>query len=130
MFVHAHDPSSIKDCVRAGIDSIEHGWLADDEAISTSGDYRNFFQRGGQRYSHTIDPRTGHPVRHRLASVSVIAPNTMEADALSTAFMVLGPDEGLALARQLDVAALFLSHGTGGAFEPRMTRGFAARLLG
>jgi thiamine biosynthesis lipoprotein len=113
-----------------GSRAVQMAVVLDEEAISTSGDYRNFFQRGGQRYSHTIDPRTGHPVRHRLASVSVIAPNAMEADALSTAFMVLGPDEGLALARQLDVAALFLSHGTGGAFEPRMTRGFAARLLG
>lgn len=74
-------------------------------AIATSGDYRNFFADGGQRYSHSIDPRTGQPVQHNLASVSVVAESTMAADALSTAMMVMGPDDAMALAKQHNIAA-------------------------
>ncbi len=62
-------------------------------AIATSGDYRNFFIHEGQRYSHTIDPRTGFPVTHGLTSVSVIAASAAEADAWATALSVLGPQE-------------------------------------
>lgn len=80
----------------------------DGGAIATSGNYRNFFDSDGIRYSHIIDPRTGDPVDHALASVTVIAPSTMQADALSTALMVMGSDEGLRLARQEDLAALFI----------------------
>ena len=79
-----------------------------DQAIATSGDYRNFFADGGQRYSHSIDPRTGQPVAHDLASVSVVAGSTMTADALSTAFMVMGPDDAMAFATQHQVAAHFI----------------------
>ena len=77
-------------------------------AIATSGSYRNFFESDGWRYSHIIDPRTGEPVRHRLASVTVIAPSAMRADGLSTALMVLGPDAGWELARREKLAALFI----------------------
>ena len=77
-------------------------------AMATSGDYRNFTVVDGTRYSHTIDPNTGRPVTHRLASVSVIAPTCAEADALATALNVLGPSRGLELARREGVAALFL----------------------
>ncbi len=97
-------------------------------AIATSGDYRNFFEQDGRRYSHTIDPRTGRPVQHALASVSVLADRAMAADALSTAMMVLGPDEGLALAERLDVSALFLLRGKNGIVE-RATRSFASRVV-
>jgi len=97
----------------------------DNKAIATSGDYRNFFNDGGQRYSHSIDPRTGQPVNHELASVSVVADSTMAADALSTALMVLGPDEAMAFAKQYQVAAhLVLKSGSAleevysEAFEP------------
>lgn len=79
-----------------------------DRAMATSGDYRNFFVRDGRRFSHTIDPRTGSPVTHKLASVSVIAPTCMEADALATAFLVLGPDDGYNLASKLGVPAYFI----------------------
>lgn len=83
------------------------------QAIATSGDYRNFFADGGQRYSHSIDPRSGKPVTHDLASVSVVADSTMMADALSTALMVMGPDDALAFATQHEVAAhLILKSGT------------------
>ncbi len=77
-------------------------------AIATSGDYRNFFESDGSRFSHLIDPRTGEPVRHDLLSVTVIAPTAMQADAWSTALMVAGPDAGVTLARRERIAALFL----------------------
>lgn len=80
----------------------------EDAAIATSGDYRIFAERTGERYSHLMDPRTGRPVTHRLASVSVIDPSTMRADALSTALMVLGQLAGPLLAKQEEVAALFM----------------------
>ena len=59
-------------------------------AVATSGDYRNYFESEGQRYSHILDPRTGRPIKHRLASVSVLAETCAEADAYATAFMVMG----------------------------------------
>ena len=77
-------------------------------SVATSGDYRNFFEDDGQRYSHTIDPRTGYPVDHQLAGVTVVAANTAYADAMATALLVLGPEDGHALAEKLRVAAYFL----------------------
>ncbi|MBW1774726.1 MAG: FAD:protein FMN transferase [Deltaproteobacteria bacterium] len=79
-----------------------------DRAMATSGDYRSFFKKDGKRYSHTIDPKTGRPVGHQLASVSVIAGNCMQADAWATALMVLGPEKGYALAVKKGFAVLFL----------------------
>ena len=94
--------------------------------MATSGDYRNFFERDGRRFSHTIDPRTGTPVEHDLASVAVTDPSTMLADALATAFMVLGPEDGFELASRENVAALFIIRSAQG-FEERNTPGFAAQ---
>ena len=65
-----------------------------DEAMATSGDYRNFFVFEGVRYSHTIDPITLRPVKHDLASVSVLADTCMAADAWATAINVLGTSKG------------------------------------
>jgi len=79
-----------------------------DVAMATSGDYRNFFEVNGIRYSHTIDPRTGRPVAHKLASVTVLSSQAMQADALATAMMVLGEDKGYKLAEKEKIAALFL----------------------
>ncbi len=79
-----------------------------DQAMATSGDYRNFTMVDGQRYSHTIDPRTGRPITHGLASVTVIADDCAHADAWATALNVLGPQRGPQLAAGQDVAALFL----------------------
>ena len=59
-------------------------------SMATSGDYRNYYEKDGQRFSHTIDPRTGRPVQHRLASVSVIHERCVAADGWATALMVLG----------------------------------------
>ena len=78
------------------------------EAMATSGDYRNYFEFEGQRYSHTIDPRSGTPAMHRLASVSVIHEACALADAWSTALMVLGEEQGLALAEKLGLKAYFI----------------------
>jgi thiamine biosynthesis lipoprotein len=61
-------------------------------ALTTAGDYREYFEKDGKRYSHTLDPRTGRPIEHELASVTVIAPKAWEADAWDTALMVLGPE--------------------------------------
>ncbi len=79
-----------------------------DMAIATSGDYRNFFERNGQRYSHTIDPRTGKPIVHNLVSVTVIHSSAAMADALATAFNVMGVEQARLLANSKDVAALFI----------------------
>jgi thiamine biosynthesis lipoprotein len=65
-------------------------------ALATSGDYRNLHVVSGKRRSHVIDPRTGLPLDNRVASVTVVAPTCMEADAVATALMVLGPDAGMA----------------------------------
>lgn len=77
-------------------------------AIATSGDYRNYFEKEGTRFSHTIDPRTGSPITHALASVSVLDPSCERADALATAFMVLGPEDALKLANKKNIAAFFI----------------------
>ena len=95
-----------------------------DIALATSGDYRNFFEQGGNRYSHSIDPASGLPVRHNLASVTVLAPSVMRADALATALLIMGPERGLALAEQQGLAVLFILR-EGDAFRTRATPEFA-----
>jgi len=79
-----------------------------DTSVATSGDYRNYFEHEGQRFSHTVDARTGHPVTHDLAAVTVVNASTAYADAMATALLVLGPDDGPELARKLDIAGYFL----------------------
>ncbi|MAV30547.1 MAG: lipoprotein ApbE [Cycloclasticus sp.] len=79
-----------------------------DVAIATSGDYRNYFEQDGVRFSHTINPKTGYPVQQELASVTVLAKNCMTADAWATAFMVLGYKKGYDLAIANNLAVLFL----------------------
>ncbi|RCV90583.1 FAD:protein FMN transferase [Billgrantia montanilacus] len=77
-------------------------------SVATSGDYRNYFEEEGRRYSHTLDPRTGRPIDHRLASVTVAHPSNAWADAWATALMVLGDEEGMALARDQGLKVLML----------------------
>ena len=79
-----------------------------DTSVATSGDYRNYFEHGGSNYSHTIDPRSGRPVTHDLAAVTVVHESAAYADALATALLVLGPQDGPALAQTLEIAAYFL----------------------
>ena len=77
-------------------------------AIATSGDYRNFFEVSGSKYSHIIDPTTGYPVTHNLASVTVLASSSMEADAWATALLVLGPEKGMEIAKLQSLAVLMI----------------------
>lgn len=93
-------------------------------ALATSGDYRNFRLAEDERLSHTIDPRTGRPVRHQLTSVSVVDDSCMRADGYATALMVLGEDEGYRLAAEQDLAALFLVRTSEGSFRERETPAF------
>jgi thiamine biosynthesis lipoprotein len=92
-------------------------------AIATSGDYRRYREVDGKRFSHILDPRTGRPIAHRLASVTVIDELAVRADGLATALMVLGSDEGMALAEKLGLAALFIER-TGDGFSERATPRF------
>lgn len=96
-------------------------------AVATSGNYRRFFDADGQRFAHTLDPRTGRPVDNRLVSVTVIHSSCMAADAMATALTVLGPDAGLAFASRRGVAAHFLSDSDGG-FVERITPAFGLML--
>lgn len=80
----------------------------DSIAVAGSGDYRNYFEEDGVRYSHEIDPRTGRPINHRLAASYVIDDSVARADALATTFMILGLDESIELARQLDQAVFLI----------------------
>ena len=74
--------------------------------MATSGDYFNFFEVGGIRYSHTIDPLTARPVTHALTSSVVITENCAEADAWATALLVLGPDRAYDIAIEHDLAVM------------------------
>ncbi len=96
-----------------------------DTSVATSGDYRNFFEIDGRRYSHSIDPRTGRPVAHELVSVTVVHPSAMLADAWATALVVLGPERAAAVAQQQGLAVYFIAsdgetfaHSHTAAFEP------------
>jgi thiamine biosynthesis lipoprotein len=99
-----------------------------DMSLATSGDYRDYYEIGDQRISHTIDPRAGRPIAHRLASVSVLHPEAVWADALATALNVMGPKDGSAWAEAHDIPALFLVREDGGGFRSVATTAFASLL--
>ncbi len=100
----------------------------DGNGLATSGNYRIFFESNGIRYPHIIDPRSGRPVSHGLASVTVIAKTAMQADALSTALMVMGPKDGFDLARENAIAAFFISKTETG-FSETATQPFLRYLI-
>jgi thiamine biosynthesis lipoprotein len=81
----------------------------DDSAVATSGDYRHVVEIDGGRHAHTIDPRRDAPLANNIASVTVVAPTAMAADAWATALMVLGGEAGAVLARRVGVSAIFVS---------------------
>jgi thiamine biosynthesis lipoprotein len=95
-----------------------------DAALATSGDYRSFYEVAGERRSHLLDPRSGRPVEHGLASVSVVHAEAALADAWATALAVLGPDAGLALAEAEGLGAYFLERTAPGSFAARATAAF------
>lgn len=93
-------------------------------AMATSGNYRNFYYKGGKKYAHTIDPRTGYPVQHEILSATIIASDCMSADAYATAFMVMGLERAIAFAEahpEID-AYLIYSHEEG-EYKVYQTRG-------
>jgi thiamine biosynthesis lipoprotein len=98
-------------------------------SLSTSGNYRKFYIVDGRRVSHAINPKTGRPAEHSLASASVIHPNCALADAYSTAIMVLGEKDGLAFAEKLKLPVLLLIHGEHGDIIEQQTPEFGAYLL-
>ena len=98
-----------------------------DLASATSGGYRNYFEAGGRRYSHTIDPATGRPVTHRLASVTVLDASCMRADALATGLLVLGPEQGMRLAEAQGIPAYFIV-ATAQGFRARVSPAFRTYL--
>ncbi len=100
-----------------------------DVAMATSGDYRNYFEQDGVRFSHTLNPQTGYPIDHTLASVTVIADSTAMADGWSTALMVLGPEQGFKVAKDNKLAAFFLYKEESG-FVERSTEAFKAYVKG
>lgn len=103
------------DAWRIGIEAPETGRIdvartlrLGNDAVATSGDYRNYFEADGVRYSHTIDPRSGYPVAHELVSVTVVHPSSMLADAWATALTVLGAEHALAVAEAEGLAVYFI----------------------
>jgi len=108
----------------SGKREIEEVIALTDQAMATSGDYRQFYLLDGTRISHTMDPRTGRPVAHGLASVTVLHDECMMADGWATALNVLGPDEGYALAAREGLAVLFIVRGDDGRFTERATPAF------
>jgi thiamine biosynthesis lipoprotein len=79
-----------------------------DNAVATSGDYRNYFEADGKRFSHLIDPATGYPIEHNLVSVTVVHPSSMTADGLATALNVMGPEDAKILAETNNLAVFMV----------------------
>ncbi|GGB33674.1 FAD:protein FMN transferase [Oceanisphaera marina] len=106
-----------------GTGSVQQVVVAGNNAVATSGDYRNYYELDGRRLSHTIDPTTGQPITHALASVTVIHPSCMIADGLATALTVMGPEQALAFAEQHELAVYLLTKTEDG-FRVDMTSAF------
>ena len=99
----------------------------DSGAVATSGDYRNFFEVDDERYSHIVDPDTGNSTSSETASVTVLDPSAMRADALATGLMVMGAPEGYELAIEREIPAMFIVRGENG-LEERATPEFESYL--
>ena len=107
-------PTKTADGARESFESIP---LPDHRAVATSGNYRNYFEEDGVRYTHILDPRTGRPERTNLLSVTVLAPDCATADAYATAFMVLGYDRSAQIVKQHpELEAWFIIAGEDGKF--------------
>ena len=128
------------ECWKIGIDKPKHASIPgqqlqeilclNDVAVATSGDYRNYFFNNGKYYSHTIDPVSGYPVNHNLASVTIITLSCMLADGLATATMVLGPEKGLEwIEGMTNVEAMLIERIDENNFDVKYTKGFKKYLL-
>ena len=95
-----------------------------DFAMATSGDYRNYFEQDGKRFSHEIDPKTCQPIQHNLASITVLSKSSMTADGLSTGLFVLGAEKALEVAEQYNLP-IYLTVKTTQGFENKMSSKFA-----
>nr|WP_139672363.1 FAD:protein FMN transferase [Pseudomonas sp. F16(2018)] len=100
-----------------------------DLAVSTSGDYRHYFEDNGRRYSHTFDARLGRPVAHDLAAVTVLDASALLADGYSTLLLILGPQQGWDFAIAHGIAAVLVTRVEGG-FVSRSTPAFEQRVKG
>ena len=96
------------DLESAGSKTISWALPLESKAMATSGDYRNYYEIDGIRYSHEIDPRTGYPAQTGVASATVVATNCMDADALATALIIMGAESGLQFIEKLDGVEAFL----------------------
>ena len=113
-------PWRVAIAVPDGSSSYQRVLLLKNISMATSGDYQNYFEKDGKRYSHTIDPCTGRPITHTLASVTVIHESCMMADALATAINVLGPGKGYELAIKENLPVFLIIKKRGG-FVEKMT---------
>ncbi|QGY45296.1 FAD:protein FMN transferase [Maribellus comscasis] len=96
-----------------------------ENAMATSGNYRNFYIEDGKKYAHTIDPKTGYPVQHSILSSTVLADNCMTADAYATAFMVLGLEKGIEIAGKVpEISVYFIYADENGENQIYMSDGF------
>ncbi|MGV8091178.1 MAG: FAD:protein FMN transferase [Mangrovibacterium sp.] len=101
-----------------------------EKALSTSGNYRNFYIEDGKKYAHTIDPKTGYPVQHSLLSATVLADSCMKADAFATTFMVLGLEKAIELANSRnDVEVYFIYSDENGHYKSYASDGFKPLLI-
>lgn len=99
-----------------------------DGALATSGDYRNYFEQDGRRYSHIIDPETGFPIQHNLVSVSVYAEDTMSADAYATALLVMGTEKAKRFSQKHNLAVMLISKTESG-FDEYVSDAFKPLLI-
>ena len=107
---------------------VERIMQLDNMGMATSGDYRNFFEIDGKRYSHIIDPATGYPVSHNLVSATVLEKTTTEADAYATALIVMGPDKGVKFANDNKMSVMFIIR-KGNGFTEKYTGSFKNYLI-
>ena len=110
--IHAHGNNGQSNSWTIGIEApteneryVQRILVLSNSGMATSGDYRNYYAIDGQRYSHIIDPSTGQPIKHHLASATVIHDSTMTADALATAFIVLGPEASKKIIQRENIAS-------------------------
>lgn len=98
------------------------------QAMATSGNYRNFYYKGGRKYAHTIDPKTGRPVQHSLLSATVLAPTCTEADAFATSFMVMGLEKAQkVLEKHKELKAYFIYQNAKGGLSVWKSEGLDER---